>query len=61
MQQITIKVYIYGIMPSNDKQQYKDVNINTCSVNTIRGVAYRQKEVNRLLQVEFEDLLARVE
>ena len=44
-----------------DKQQYQDIDIDTCSVTPLRGVAHTQQEVNRLLQVEVDDLLARVE
>ena len=44
-----------------DKQQYQNIYIDTCSVTILRGAIHMQQEVNKSLQVEAEDLLARVE
>ena len=44
-----------------DKQQYQDIDIDTCFMTTLRGVAHTQQEVNRLLQVAVKDLLVKVE
>ena len=44
-----------------EKQQYQDIEIDTCSITMLRGVAHTQQKVNRLQQVKVEDLLAKVE